>query len=208
MISQSYNLKLTMFENFQSYFKKKAGMADEGLHELTAILKSKTVSKEQILLTESDICRYAFFVEKGLLRSYSIDEQGKEHIIQFASENWFITDRSSMYFNQPSDFFIDAIEETRIVLVGADFIDRASEISASFRRYNERLLHKHILYMQRRTNLLLGATAEKRYLAFVELYPDLMRRVPQWMVASYLGITPESLSRVRKELAEKNFNPS
>lgn len=196
-----------MFENFKSYLKQKAGMTDEELAQLTDHLKIKNVDKGQFLLSEGEVCEHSFFVEEGLLRSYSIDEAGKEHIIQFAPENWFISDRSSTYFNQPSDFFVDAIEETRVVLMGTNFVGCALEISPSFRQINERLLHKHILHIQRRVNLLLGATAEKRYLAFVDLYPDLLLRVPQWMIASYLGITPESLSRVRKELARRNFNP-
>jgi CRP-like cAMP-binding protein len=87
------------------------------------------------------------------------------------------------------------------------FFDHASEVSPSFRQYNERALQNHIRHLQKRINLLLGAPADKRYLDFIKLYPDLTLRVPQWMIASYLGITPESLSRVRKELAKNNFKP-
>lgn len=194
-----------MCEIFVKYLKRNAGLSDGELRQLTDIVASKTVGKGEFLLHEGEVCRHAFFVEKGLLRSFSIGETGKEHIIQFASENWFISDRSSTYFNKPSDFFIEAIEETKLVLIGTDFINIASEISPSFRQYNEKLLQNHIRHLQKRVNLLLGATAEKRYLDFINLYPDLMLRVPQWMIASYLGITPESLSRVRKELAKRNF---
>lgn len=196
-----------MKQGIKSYLKQHTGLTEEEFQQLAAVLKSKTVGKGEVLLSEGEVCQQAFFVEKGLLRSFSIDETGKEHIIQFAPENWFLGDRSSMYFNQPSDFFIEAIEETRIVLFGTDFVSHASEISPTFRLYNEKLLHKHTLHMQRRINLLLGASAEKRYLDFIKLYPDLLLRVPQWMIASYLGITPESLSRVRKELAKRNFRP-
>lgn len=196
-----------MFENIQTYLKQNTGMTEESFHRLAPRLTSKTVPKGEFLLTQGQICQHTFFVEKGLLRSFSIDETGKEHIIQFAPENWFLGDHGSTYFDQPSDFFIEAVEETRMILMGTDFICHASEINPVFGQYNEKLLHKHILHMQRRINLLLGATAEKRYLDFVGLYPDLMLRVPQWMIASYLGITPESLSRVRKELAKRNFKP-
>lgn len=194
-----------MFDIFKSYLIQNAGLNDGEFRQLTDLLKSKTTTKGEFLLREGDVCQHAFFVESGLLRSFSVDEAGKDHIIQFAPENWFITDRSSVYFNKPSDFFIEAVEDSKLVLIGTDFINRASEISASFRRYNERLLQNHILHLQRRVNLLLGATAEKRYVDFITLYPDVMLRVPQWMIASYLGITPESLSRVRKELAKRNF---
>ncbi len=89
----------------------------------------------------------------------------------------------------------------------AEFVKKASEISKSYQVYNELLLQNHILHSQVRINLLLSATAEKRYMNFISLYPDLSLRIPQWMIASYLGITPESLSRVRKELARRNFKP-
>lgn len=196
-----------MFQKFQAYLKQNAGFSEEEFQQLTAVLKTKNVEKGAFLLQPGEVCQHIFFVEKGLLRSFSIGETGKEHIIQFAPENWFLGDHGSTYFDRPSDFFIEAIEETQMVLLKTDFVCQASEISTAFGQYNEKLLHKHILYMQRRLNLLLGATAEKRYLDFIQLYPDILLRVPQWMIASYLGITPESLSRVRKELTRRNFKP-
>jgi CRP-like cAMP-binding protein len=196
-----------MFADFQSYLAEKAGMTAEEFGQSAGLLQSKTIAKGKYLLREGEVCRDAFFVEKGLLRSFSLDESGKEHVIQFAPENWYVSDRSSMYFGKPSDFFIEAIEESQVVLMGRDFLKSAAQISPGFGEFNDKLLHNHILHLQKRINLLLGATAEKRYLDFITLYPDLLLRVPQWMVASYLGITPESLSRVRKELARRNFKP-
>lgn len=194
--------------HFHSYLMKTAGMADDEALKIAADLKHLKFKKGEILLKTGDLCQHSFFVEKGLLRSYMLDESGKEHVIQFAPENWFIVDRSSVYFNDPSESYIEAIEDTEVVLIGEDFICRANETSSVFSRFNDKLLHNHIRQMQKRINLLLGATAEKRYLNFIEMYPDLLLRVPQWMIASYLGITPESLSRVRKELAHKNFKAS
>ncbi len=196
-----------MLENYKTYLKEKAGLNGEEIQSLTATLQSKTVHKGDFLLHPGEICQHAFFVEKGLLRSFTTDENGKEHIIQFGPENWFVTDRSSTYFNEPSDFFIEAIEESKVVLIDKTFIDHASEINHGFRQNNEKALQNHIRHLQKRIALLLSATAEKRYLEFIRLYPDLTLRVPQWMIASYLGITPESLSRVRKELAKNNFKP-
>lgn len=196
-----------MLENFNTYLTEKSGITPKELKELTSILQSKTFAKGEFLLHKGEICKYTFYVEKGLLRSYTIDEAGKEHVIQFAPEKWLISDRSSSYFSEPSEFFIDAIEDTTVVLLDKDFMDKANKLSETFRQQNERALHNHIRHLQRRIDFLLGATAEKRYLEFVRLYPDLILRVPQWMIASYLGITPEGLSRVRRELAKKNFKP-
>lgn len=192
---------------FESYLLKNVEMTGAEALLLSSEMKRKSFKKGAFLLKKGAVCKHSFFVEKGLLRSYMLDELGKEHVIQFAPENWFIVDRSSVYFNDVSESYIEAIEDTEVVLIGADFICRANASSPAFRKFNDKLLHNHIRHMQKRINRLLGASAEVRYLSFIEMYPDLLLRVPQWMIASYLGITPESLSRVRKELAKKNFKP-
>jgi len=196
-----------MYLSFQSYLVERSGISVLEFQSLLPYLKEKEIPKGTILLQKGAICTHSFFVESGLLRAYSIDSSGKEHVIQFAPEGWIITDRSSVFFNHPSDYFIETIETSKVIYFSHDFINQASEISSSFRNYNERLLQNHIRQLQHRIQYLLEATAEERYLDFISIYPDLLLRVPQWMIASYLGITPESLSRVRKELAKRNFNP-
>jgi CRP-like cAMP-binding protein len=196
-----------MLDSFKTYFQSKNNLTDEQFLSISGSLQFKKVEKGSILLHQGDICHFSFFVSKGLLRSYTIDQTGKEHIIQFAPENWIISDRSSFYFNEPSELFIDAVEETEIVFIDKKFINAAAETSATFRKQDNTALHNHIRQLQKRVNLLLGATAEQRYLDFIAIYPSLTLRIPQWMIASYLGITPETLSRVRKELARRNFKP-
>lgn len=179
---------------------------DEG--EISSIVERctvKRVRKGQFLLRKNEICQHAFFVEQGLLRQYSVDDKGKEHIIAFAPERWFVTDRESSYFNKPSIYFIQAQEDSQVVMIDKDFVQMLSQKFPEFSEFNDKLLNNHIRHLQHRINLLLSAPAEDRYLQFVTMYPDILLRVPQTMVASYLGITPESLSRVRRELAQKNF---
>lgn len=176
--------------------------------EIVSILKSckiKKVKKDEFLLRENEHCKHTFFVEGGLLRQYSIDDKGKEHTISFAPKNWFVTDRESVYFNEASVYYIQALEDSEVVLIDEDFFLKLSKEFPSFTDFNNRLLHNHIRHLQNRINMLLSASAEQRYLEFVAMYPDILLRVPQTMIASYLGITPESLSRVRKELARKNY---
>ncbi|WP_310991998.1 Crp/Fnr family transcriptional regulator [Aequorivita marina] len=192
--------------SFKSYLVSNAGVSIEEANKRYDALEKKEFKSGAVLLEKGAPCRHSFFVEKGLLRSYMLAEDGKEHIIQFAPESWFIVDRSSVYFSETSKSYIEAIEDSKVVLLNDDFFSQVSALYPKFSQFNDRLLHKHILQMQQRINLLLGASAETRYLNFIELYPDLLLRVPQWMIASYLGITPESLSRVRKELANKNFS--
>ena len=156
-------------------------------------------------MRDNEHCSQTFFVEEGLLRQYSIGSNGKEHTISFGPENWFVTDRESMYFNKPSFYNIQALEDSKVVAIDEKFIQLLSNKIPSFTSFNNKPLDNHIRQLQNRINLLLGASAEERYLEFVAMYPNILLRVPQIMVASYLGITPESLSRVRKELARKNF---
>ena len=192
--------------DLKTFLTSNLDIDDEEISSIVKNCTTKKVKKNEFLLRKNEHCTHTFYVEKGLLRQFSIDEKGKEHILYFAPENWFVTDRDSAYFNRPSEYFIQALEDSQVVLINEDFIQLLSKKVQKFTDFNNRLLHNHIRHLQNRINMLLSAIAEDRYLRFVKMYPDILLRVPQTMVASYLGITPESLSRVRKELARKNFN--
>jgi len=186
---------------FKKYLLENAGVTQEQLKKLEGEIQKRVIPESNILLHSGEVCKHFYYVEKGLLRFYFIDEKGKENILEFAPEKWIVVDRASFYFNEPSEFYIDAIEETTAAVLDKEFIDIAAEVSPQFRKYNERILQNHIRHLQNRINRLIGKSAVERYLHFVEGYQDLTTRVPQWMIASYLGITPESLSRIRKELS-------
>ncbi len=187
---------------FEHYLKKNMGVTDAELEGLLPLLKVKVYPKHAFLLREGEVATHSYYVEQGLLRSYSVDEKGRQHIIQFAPEDWFISETSSVYFHIPSQFSIEAIEETAVVIIDQAYLNYVSAWPV-YQKKNDLSLQTHIRHLQGRINLLLGATAEARYLEFIRLYPSLTQRVPQWMIASYLGISPESLSRVRKELAAR-----
>ncbi len=195
-----------MIDQFKAYLKEKIAITDEQFDSISSDLKVKKFHKNEIIRYKGDQFKHGFFVGKGLLRGYSIDTKGKEHILQFAPEQWLISDRNNMN-NEPSIFFIDAIEATEAVIMPNDFMEQAAIKVPFLQPMHVKLLNNSIRFMQKRINMLLSATAEERYLDFIKLYPSLTLRVPQWMIASYLGITPESLSRVRKELAKKHFRP-
>ena len=195
-----------MFDELLDYFQEKSVEITSEMKKLMdEHLIRQTVKKNEVILRPGEACHHTFFVAKGLLRAYTIDENGKEHILQFAPENWLISDRSSVLFNEVSEQFIDAVEDSEVILIESGFFEKMAENSPSFQRFNMRALNNHIRHLHKRINLLISASAEVRYMDFIKLYPDILLRVPQLMVASYLGITPESLSRVRKELARKNF---
>ncbi|MCD1117198.1 Crp/Fnr family transcriptional regulator [Chryseobacterium turcicum] len=191
--------------NINNYLAKVFEVPAEKVNLCSIQYELKKVSKHEMLLQEGEVCRNTFFVEKGLLRMYSIDKNGKEHVIQFAPENWLIGDRSSLYFNEKSRYYIEAVEDSEVLFLQPDFFSKLLEEFPNSIEKNDLIIQKHVKSLQDRINSLLGETAEERYLKFIKMYPDLLLRVPQWMIASYLGITPESLSRVRKELAKKNF---
>jgi len=193
-----------MFDQLKTYLRKRIDITDEQFELISGEIKVKTFEKNKVIVSPGDTSPKTFFVTEGLLRSYSVDAKGKANIIQFAPELWWLSERNS-FFNEPSDFFIDAIEPTTALILPKNYFIDASEHVPCLHDLNNTMLNNSIRFMQKRINMLLSATAEERYLDFMKLYPNLSLRVPQWMIASYLGITPESLSRVRKDLAHKHF---
>lgn len=194
-----------MLNIFKDYLQKKVAITDEQFALISDKLKIKSFEKNEMILMKGEVSSHVYFVLEGLLRSYSIDSKGKTHIIQFAPEQWWLSERNGILFNEESEFFLDAIENTKAIVMPKDFINEAARIVPCMNDLNSSMLNNAIRFMQKRINMLLSATAEERYLNFIHLYPNLTLRVPQWMIASYLGITPESLSRVRKDLAHKHF---
>ncbi len=192
--------------NFYRYYTEKGGLTDANFTELSRYFSFKVVPHNTFLLRAGEVCNHAFFVENGLLESFSLDEKGGEHILQFAPENWIVSDRASQYFNKASEYYIKAIEHSHIVFIQPEFLTKASQLNSDFACFLDNSLQRNIYVQQKRISSLLAMTAKDRYLEFMKTYPSLMMRVPQWMIASYLGITPESLSRVRRELLNDERN--
>lgn len=188
---------------FISYLSSHLHIEEKELGFVSNFCQIKTYQKGDYLLRSGEFCPQIFFVEKGLLKQYLIDPKGKEYILGFAPENWFMSDRQSLFFNEPSPYFIQALENTEVVMFNDQLFKEIEKRFPDFRDFNIRLLHLHINTLQNRISMLLSQTAEERYLYFIKTYPNLNLRIPQTMVASYLGITPESLSRIRKEIVSK-----
>ncbi len=150
-------------------------------------MKRITVKKGQILQRKGDFNSKVYQVESGLLRSYAISDKGKEHIYMFAPEGWIIADNAAP--NEYCDLFIDALEDSILIMKEKDINDE-HDVSKLLKRLN---------VLQKRVIRLMCATAIQRYEHFVETYPEIVQRVPQKMIASYLGITPEALSSVRRK---------
>lgn len=190
-------------ESFQQHISKILEIPLSSVAHCEEKVIVRKARKGEFFLRAGEICKDTFFVNKGLLRMYSINEQGKEHILSFAPENWFLIDRSSFYFNKESDYFIDAIEDSEVLVLSQEYFEELNQKHPEIIHKQNLLLNNHIRNLQKRITQLLGASAEERYLDFLKTYPNIYERAPQWMIASYLGVTPESLSRVRKELVTK-----
>jgi CRP-like cAMP-binding protein len=161
----------------------------------------KKLRKRQYLLQEGDICKYQAFVVKGILRSYTIDDKGDEHILQFASEGWWIADLSSFLTGEPSIFNIEALEDVELLVLSRSSWELLLQNVPKFERFFRILIQNSLIANQKRLLQSLKDPAEERYNDFTDTYPECVLRVPQRMIASYLGISRETLSRLRKNIA-------
>jgi CRP-like cAMP-binding protein len=167
------------------------------------ITKNK-IQKGTILLRKGDVCNYGYKIISGCLKSYVIDNAEKEHIIQFAPENWIISDLDSLLNKKPSSIFIEAVEDTEYVkFSNADFKDFAYANNYALMEQEHLKIIRNMISLNKRIIALLSATAEERYLEFVETYPTIVQRLPLKLIASYIGITPEYLSEIRRKIAKK-----
>jgi CRP-like cAMP-binding protein len=178
------------------------------MKDLTEILnidsnaKLKKYKKADILQVAGNYKASTFYVKKGLLRSYTIDSKGKEHIFMFAPEDWITADLEALEFNQPVQLFIDCLEDSEVIAFNKDCLFKA-DFSKEKMINNAQLLYRRMGKLQRRVLMLMGSPAIDRYIYFLKTYPELKNRVPQRMIASYLGITPQALSAIRGKIARK-----
>jgi CRP-like cAMP-binding protein len=187
-----------MFETFRKYISDKARLTDDELEMIKAVSVSKKLRKRQYLLQEGDVCRYYCFVAKGCLRQYRAGDDGAEHIMRFAIENWWISDRESIITGEPSKSYIDALEDSDVILWTKDNFNTLLKNIPELHEFLDRLLAKSFNAKENRIHVTISYTAEEKYQNFLNSFPDIFNRVPLHMIASYLGISRETLSRIRK----------
>lgn len=196
-----------MFEQLFKSIGEKVTLTEEEKEICETFFIPRKLRKKQFLLHEGDVCKVNAFVAKGILRSYTVDDKGNEHIVQFAAEGWWISDLYSFLTGEESAYNIEAIENCELLLLTRSASDELLALVPKFESYQRLLLQGAYIAMQRRITASLNQTAEEKYLDIIQTYPDIIQRVPQHMVASYLGITPETLSRIRKQLVIPAKNP-
>jgi CRP-like cAMP-binding protein len=181
-----------ILENIKKYISLAAEQEDYFLSQLTA----KKIRKKHFLSQEGDLSKGPVFVTEGILRSYTIDKNGFEHILQFAPPGWWMADMYSLVTGLPGKLSIDAIDNTELLLLPKKSLDKLYIEIPAFERFFRILAEKSLVAYQQRLMDSLSLTARERYGNFCRLYPSLIECLPQKQVASYIGVTPEFLSKM------------
>jgi CRP-like cAMP-binding protein len=192
-----------MYNLLQRHIGKRIQLTQKEFNLCTQFFISKKIKKHQFLLQEGDVCKHLAFVNHGGLREYTVDHKGEEHILQFAIEDWWVSDLQSFLSGFVSTHTIDAVQDSEVLMLEKAGRDNLLATVPKMERFFRLLLEANYVATHRRINDSLATTAEERYLTFIKTYPALVEQVPQSQIASYLGITPQSLSRIRKEIMQK-----
>jgi CRP-like cAMP-binding protein len=188
-----------MQKSIVQHIRKFVDFSESEVVILNKYVETLQLKKKAFLIHEGRVCRHLYFVEKGCLRMYFINKKGAEQITQFALDGWWISDYQSFMNYSPSDYYIQTIEESRIVSIDSQNLDKLLIELPMLERYFRIIMQKAFAGAQLRSKFLYEMSKEEFYIHFSTSFPEFMRRVPQYMIASYLGLTPEYLSELRKK---------
>ncbi len=189
-------------EPLVAHFSKYLPLEEPEQEELRNRTIHRSIKRRQFILQEGDVCRHYTFVVAGLFKMYMVDDNGKEHNLQFAVENNWIADIGSFHSELPSELYIEALEPSNIIQINKpDLLSLYTSFPAFDRNFRV-LIENAFVSLQKRMLQSISSTAEERYINFMETYPDLLNRISSVQVASYLGVTPEFLSAIRKKISK------
>jgi CRP-like cAMP-binding protein len=192
-----------MHDQLIKSIREKIPLSKPETESIKPFFMPKKIRKRQYILNAGDKCLYLAFVEKGLLRSFSTDDQGHEHTMQFAMEGWWISDMASFLCGDTAIYNIEALEDSELLMLSKESMEEMIAHVPKMERYFRLLMQSNIIALQRRIRVVQTLSAEEIYLKLMEVNPEILNRAPQQHIASYMGITPETLSRVRKQVASK-----
>jgi len=167
------------------------------------LLFEKTFDKKDVIVEEGKQCNYIYFLTEGSCYSYFMDEKGEEHAIQFALAGYWISDLYSFFSGKKAIYTIQALEPTKVLVLNKESFQKACDTMPAFDRYFRLLIQNAFVALQYRLAKTNSEDAEHRYIEFAQIHPQFVQQIPQYLIASYLGIKPQSLSRIRKDLAQK-----
>lgn len=184
------------------YFNRLIPLDEKEIAFISKIFKERIIKKRQFILQEGEVCRYSTFVVEGCFKMYLVDHSGKEHNLQFATENWWVGDIGSFHTETPTKLNIEALENSIILQVKKEDQWKLFTDYPKFNQIFRVLAENAMVSLQRRVLQNISSTAEERYLDFLERHPQLFNRISNVQIASYLGVTPEFLSTIRKRLTK------
>lgn len=191
-----------MIETLFNHIRKFSSVSDSDLQLIEEVVSKKSFKKKEHLLTDGHRCQYKYFILSGCLRSYFMNQKGVEQILNFGIEGWWMTDYDSFVNESISHLNIQALEDCEVLRLSKPDFDQMVTSSPALHAYFRVILEKRHIADQRRIQYMFNMTGEEIYDHFHQSNPSFVQRVPQYMLASYLGFTPEFLSKIRKKKAE------
>ena len=183
--------------------RKEAGLTDEEIELYLSFLRIRTLEKKEHLLIAGDTCNNVAYINKGCLRRYIIDEHSQETILNFSLEDYWTGDLESFIYQKPTIYYVQALEKCELLLLSRENFFRANEELPKFKKFHDNKVQRNHYYALKRLSIAKSATPEEKYISLMKDQPQLFQRVPLHYIASYLGIKPESLSRLRKRIVVK-----
>lgn len=191
-----------MFDQINKHLLKFVDLSEDELSYFNSILEIKKVPKKTILLHEGDVCNFEAFINKGCIRNYYIDENGFEVILQFAIEDWWVSDIASFHAHTASNIFIETLEDCELLILSPQTKEALLTKVPKLERMFRLMVQKNLSVLQNRFLKTITTSAQEKYVDFLERYPTIPQRVAQHYIASYLGISAEFLSKVRTKMSK------
>ncbi|MFB0497058.1 CRP-like cAMP-binding protein [Mucilaginibacter sp. OAE612] len=192
-----------MFQNINNYAARSVSLTAEETALFNEILEYRKVPKKTRLLQAGDVCNFEAYINKGCIREYIIDENGAQVTLQFAIEDWWVSDLASFQDQGPAHMNIETLEDCELLILTRDSKEKLLNEVPKLERMFRLMLQRHLTVVQKRLFKTMATTAMEKYLEFINRYPGIPQRVPQHYIASYLGISPEFLSKLRARNLKK-----
>jgi CRP-like cAMP-binding protein len=189
-----------MYDVLFKHLEEKINLSSDDKRIIKSYFIPKTLKKRKLLLQEGNVCKYMAFVAQGLLKAYNTDEKGNEHINQFTPEGWWTSDMNSFFNDQPANYTIDALEDAVLLMITVEDFEKLTLQVPMMERYFRLLFQNSLITKERRLVNSHMLTAEEKYRHLIENSPNLVNRVPQNLLASYLGLSPATVSRLKKHM--------